>query len=229
MAASKEGHSEIVALLLTTEGIDVNKTVRIMIPPLLYPTIFALICHIYDYILYDCINLQVKGESPIRAAVDGPADINLEVVVALAEAGADVNQRRLYGNTLLYIASQRGNAEVVSVLLAYNASLTVKNDEGQFPIDVAANDQIRQLINDEMIARFDHGLKRTVFPPLPPDLDSEVAAAAAELDQDIHPDGGDVVGAAGTASAHATAATSVASEDEDSEESSDDDDEDDGL
>ena len=54
-----------------------------------------------------------------------------------------MNKCRLDGNTLLHIASRQGNAEVVSVLMAYNASLTVKNDEGQLPIDVAANDQIR--------------------------------------------------------------------------------------
>ena len=49
------------------------------------------------------------------------------------------------------------------------------------------NDEIRQLINDEMTARFDHGLKRAV--------DSEVAAAAVELEQDIiQPESGEGVG-----------------------------------
>ena len=77
-----------------------------------------------------------------------------------------------------------------------------------------------------MTARFDHGLKRAVIPPLAPAVDSETAAAAAaELEQDIiQPEGGEGSGgSAGTVSAHATA-TSVASEDEESEESSDEED-----
>ena len=141
-----------------------------------------------------------------------------EVVAALAEAGVDVNQiREADGYTFLHEASQRGKAEMVSTLMMCNASLTVKNRQGQLPIDVADNDEIRQLINDEMTARFDHGLKRAVIPPPPPAVDSEAAAAAiAEVEQDVG-------GSAGTVSAHATA-TSVASEDEESEESSDEED-----
>ena len=165
-----------------------------------------------------------EGRSPIWVAFERG---HTKVLTALADAGADVNQiythpRRRYqndGNTFLHIASQEGNVEVVSALMVCNASLTVKNTKGQFPIDVAANDEIRQLINDEMTARFDHGLKRTAFPPPAPApaVDSDGAAAAAHLNQDIQPEGDD----AGTTGTHATAAASVASEDEDSEESSD--------
>ena len=139
--------------------------------------------------------------------------------MTLAEAGADVNEcRPSDGNTLLHEASQRGDAEMVSTLMMCNASLTVKNGQGQLPIDVADNDEIRQLINDEMAARFNHGLKRAVIPPPPPPpaVDSEAAAAIAEVEHDVG-------GSAGTVSAHATA-TSVASEDEESEESSDEED-----
>ena len=161
-------------------------------------------------------SFQLQGIfTPLTAASENG---HTEVVVALAEAGADVNQiREVDGYTLLHLASQRGRAAMVSTLMMCNASLTVKNRQGQLPIDVADNDEIRQLINDEMTARFDHGLKRAVIPPPPPAVDSEAAAAAiAEVEQDVG-------GSAGTVSAHATA-TSVASEDEESEESSDEED-----
>jgi len=100
---------------------------------------------------------------------------------------------------------------MVSTLMACNASLTIKNKKGELPIDVAANDEIRQLINDEMVARFDHGLKRAVIPPPPP--------VAAELEQDIQLEGSEGVGGtAGTVSANATTTTTyVASEDEEEE------------
>ena len=144
-------------------------------------------------------------------------------MVALIEAGADVNQcRPSDGNTFLHVSAQREDAEMVSTLMMCNASLTLKNNQGQLPIDVAANDEIIQLINDEMTARFDHGLKRAVLPPPPPPpaVDSEAATAAAAAIAEVEHDVG---GSAGTVSAHATA-TSVVSEDEESEESSDEED-----
>ena len=135
------------------------------------------------------------------------------VVIALAEAGADVNQcEERDGNTLLHLASQSGNAEVVSTLMACNASLTAKNKQGQLPIDVTANDQIRQLINDEMTARFDHGLKRAVMPA----VDSE---AAVEVVMDIYLEGGDNVGGS-------AGAVSIADNEDVCEDSSDEEDDD---
>ena len=105
--------------------------------------------------------------------------------MALVEAGVDVNQcRESDGNTLLHVSSQRGNAEMVSTLMMCNASLTVRNKQDQMPIDVARNDQIRQLINDEMTARFDHGLKRAVIPPPPPAVDSEDDVSEKSSDEE---------------------------------------------
>ena len=156
------------------------------------------------------------------------------VALAEAEGGADVKQCRTSdGNTLLHVACKRGYAEMVSTLMACNASLTVKNKQGQLPIDVAANDEIKQLISGEMTARFDHGLKRSVIPPPLPDVDSEAAAAAAaELEQDIQQDDGEGMGGAvGAVTVNVTTTVSavvVASEDnEESEDSSSDEDEDD--
>ena len=159
--------------------------------------------------------------TPIWSALGKEPNGHPEVVVALVEAGVDVNQCRAYPrdcNTLLHVASQRGDAKMFSTLMACNASLTIKNKYGELPIDVAANDEIRQLINDEMAARFDHGLKRAVIPPPPP--------AAAELEQDIQPESGEGVG--GTAGTTAnTTATYVASEDEEEESEEDSSDEED--
>lgn len=163
--------------------------------------------------------MQKQGKSSIWLAFEGG---HFKIVETLAKAGTDVNQCRNFdGNTLLHLYSQRGNADVVAVLMACNASLTVKNKQDQLPIDVAANHDIRQLINDEMTARFDHGLKRAVNPPPPPEEESEaVAAAAAELERE----GGDVDDSAGAIAANAAAANLplwLASEDEESEKSSD--------
>ena len=182
-----------------------------------------------SYHVHVIVTLQYEGSAPIWAALQSEerwghtGNGHPKIVVALVEAAADVNHCRLDGNTPLHVASQRGKAEMVSTLMTCNASLTMKNNEGQLPIDVAANDEIRQLINDEMTARFDHGLKRAVIPP--PFVVDSAEAATAELEQNIRPENS-AVGFPGTVSANATS-TSVAEEDEDSEQSSDE--EDDGA
>ena len=236
--ASENGHTEIVNMLLKTEGIDADDEDvsaypchaltcvfdlplwRVMV--MFLANLFPLFPHLSLTSSWISHFFQNDGMSAIWAAMEHN---HPEVVVALAEAGADVDQisnhpeYEIEGNTLLHIASQRGNAEVVSALMACNAFLKEENVFGQLPIDVAANDEIRQLINDEMTARFDHGFKRAVITAPPPAVGSEAEAAAVDdPDSSIQS-----VGDAGTvSSSHATAAAaSVASEDEDSEESSD--------
>ena len=68
------------------------------------------------------------------------------------------------GATALHIAAQRGHAEILSLLMAYGASLTARSNDGLLPIDLAANDAIRVLIHDEPSRRMDHGRKRAVIP-----------------------------------------------------------------
>ena len=109
-------------------------------------------------------------------------------MVALVEAGVDVNQcKASNGNTLLHVASQRGDAKIVSALMTSNASLTLKNRLGQKPIDVATNVQIKKLIDDEMTARFDHGLKRAIIPPPPAveDEEEESEESSDEEEEDV--------------------------------------------
>src|SRR4030095_9682132 len=48
-------------------------------------------------------------------------------VTALLDKGADVNARFRYGMTALFKAAERGNTEVVKVLLARGADATVKD------------------------------------------------------------------------------------------------------
>ena len=63
------------------------------------------------------------------------------------EDGADVNKVMRDGLTALHFAAQRGHAEVLSLLMAYGASLTARTNDGLLPIDVAANEAIRVLIH----------------------------------------------------------------------------------
>ena len=95
---------------------------------------------------------------------------NVVAAEYLIDHGAELNKAANDGNTPLHIAAAGVNRwttsfpQLVSMLLAFGASLKATNNAGLLPIDVADNDEIRQLIDDEFIRRRDHGYKRAVIP-----------------------------------------------------------------
>ena len=104
---------------------------------------------------------------------------NLGVAEYLIDHGAEVNKAPDDGSTPLHIVAAIGDQlspqhhlDMISMLLAFGASLKARNDEGLLPIDVAATDEIRRLINEEFTRRRDHGYKRAVIPH-PTDAEQE--------------------------------------------------------
>ena len=94
------------------------------------------------------------------------------MVEFLLEDGSDVNKVDQNSETALHVAALCGHAEILSLLMAYGASLTARGNHGRLPIDVARNETIRVLILDEPSRRMDHGYKRAVIP----DPDAEQAS-----------------------------------------------------
>ena len=89
------------------------------------------------------------------------------VVEFLLEDGVDLTKVVTNGQTALHLAAWSGHSEIVSLLMAYGASLTVRDKDGRLQIDVAANEAIRVLIHDELSRRMDY--KRNVI--LDPDVE----------------------------------------------------------
>ena len=70
---------------------------------------------------------------------------HVDCVQTLIVHGADVNLRTTIGNTPLHLASFLGRKECVLVLLSHGADRDAIND-GQTPLDMAENDEIRECI-----------------------------------------------------------------------------------
>ena len=85
------------------------------------------------------------------------------MVQCLVEQGADLNKDDS-GWTPLHIAAQQGHKEIISCLVNWGASVTARTNEGQLPIDMTDDEEIKQLIRDEEKRYRDHGLKRAVIP-----------------------------------------------------------------
>jgi hypothetical protein len=60
----------------------------------------------------------------------------LDCVKALLSAGADPNRPELYGGTALHVcALTRSSKEIMQMLIAAGGDLSVKNDDGETPVD----------------------------------------------------------------------------------------------
>ena len=70
--------------------------------------------------------------------------------------------------------------------MTYGANLNARNKRNELPIDVAANEGIKQAIRDEPRRRMDHGHKRATEQDRHPNA---VASASAQQDDDEEEEG----------------------------------------
>lgn len=64
----------------------------------------------------------------------------------LVQAGADVNHRNRFGNSLLQLAALDGNEEIVKLLIDAKADVNAKDKAGFTPLSTAANTNIYNLL-----------------------------------------------------------------------------------
>ncbi len=90
-----------------------------------------------EYLGKDCASVasvSLFGDYPINiAATRGKPD----ELVALLEAGADINQRGEHGYTPLHNAVEQGHISIVKYLLKRGAIREIINNDGQTPEQLA--------------------------------------------------------------------------------------------
>ena len=157
---------------------------------------------------------------------------NLGVAEYLIDHGAEVNKAANDGSTPLHVVAATGHElspqhhlQMISMLLAFGALLKARNNEGLLPIDVAANDEIRQLINEEFTRRRDHGYKRAVIPhPTDAEQEEQVEQESKRRRLESEDDSGSSGNGNGSSSGQASASSAqeeeeTLEEDEESEPS----------
>ena len=116
---------------------------------------------------------------------------HLEVVQYLLEQGADRDRGTKYGITPLHVAAVNGHLEITKILMVYGADLNARTDGSYLPIELGANEEIRQAIRDEPRRRMDHGHKRATeqdrHPNVAAEQEQEEYAGDAEIDEGSEP------------------------------------------
>ena len=146
-AAAQEGHLTVLQYLLD-HGADKDKADNNGASPLYIaaqkghlPVLQCLMEHGAD------VNKTIdNGASPLFVAAENG---HLPVVQYLLEQGADKDKAVNNGMSPLFAVAHFGYTEILSCLMRSGASLTVRDSNGNVPIDMAANEEIKQLMRDE--------------------------------------------------------------------------------
>ena len=106
----------------------------------------------------------------------------------LLEQGANRDKANDGGYTSLHIAAWNGHLEIAKLLMVYGADLNARTNDGRLPIDVAANEEIKQAIRDEPERRWDQQpRKRCIEQDRHPNAAASASAQQEEGDDEEEP------------------------------------------
>ena len=170
-----------------------------------------------DKALKDCCSLFV-------AAQNG----HLAVVQCLLELGADVNIAPTEARgtlTPLHVAIRNGHIDVAICLMERGmADLNARTSDGELPVDLAPNQEMRQVIvNEEKRRRdLDHSFKRAVLPNPTPAEQASIERARREAvgESEYENPGQASAGAGAVAESDGQASASAVAEEEDDDDDS---------
>jgi ankyrin repeat protein len=119
---------------------------------------------------FSALHLAIFGrqEGAVRVLIEHGADLNqlstgaiaqvpplgtaafvrsVPLARVLLDAGADVNGQGAEGFTALHAAAHNGDVELTRELLARGADPALEDSRGRTPADLAANDELRELLS----------------------------------------------------------------------------------
>ncbi|KAJ5928365.1 hypothetical protein N7466_007321 [Penicillium verhagenii] len=157
LSAAKQGHDQVVELLLKQEDIDVEARDIYGRTPLLWAakygylqTVNLLLDHKPAFDVRDehRYNSTFRPEEVVKKLLDKGAKFSDDglgstplllaassgherVVSTLLDRGADLNTRDLFGNSALFLAAQKGHEELVKFLLEKGIDIEAKNQYGR--------------------------------------------------------------------------------------------------
>lgn len=81
-------------------------------------------------------------------------DLETPKIRQLLDHGLDVNEQDAYGMTVLHLAASAGNVAAITFLLSRNADPNLRDDQDLLPLDVANNDEARNILGRVSMVRY---------------------------------------------------------------------------
>jgi len=172
--ALKKTNIELVCFLLGNSEVNVNQTDVIGQTPLIIVSklvekdefqkntngVLSKLLLSHEKILVNEFD-QAGTTALMYAAILG----NLDLIIRLVDAGADINYKQFTGNTPLHFAVGANNKEMVLFLLEHGAKMK-KNGNGKTPFDLATP-QIKDVLLPEMgsLAAIGENVKKYIKTP----------------------------------------------------------------
>ena len=144
IVAAKEGETDIAKLLIE-KGADLDAEDESGSSAIIYAGVYG---HTEMVALLIEKGVDVNAEDGVgRTSLFYAAqNNNVDVAKLLIEKGANLNITDDIGSTALMRASEKGHVDMVKLLIEKGAALDVENENGQTAVDVAASDEIRNLL-----------------------------------------------------------------------------------
>ncbi|MDR1261457.1 MAG: ankyrin repeat domain-containing protein [Rickettsiales bacterium] len=149
--AAKNGNIEKVKYLVN-EGADVDTRDQNCNTPLHLAAYNGHTDTVEALLNAEGINVNAKdnnGATPLHSAIKNN---RIDVVEVLLRAeGININEDDYSGSTPLHWAVYGGNVDIVKALLDKGASINVVNGDGDTPLDLTINEEIKALLQKESI------------------------------------------------------------------------------
>ena len=101
---------------------------------------------VVDHDVTDTLSPSVPSPSLPQCCIDNSVDM----AEILLEYGADLNSRDIEGWTPLHAAAATGNVQLISILVDCGANLVAINHDAKMPVDVAADSDIKYILQQKM-------------------------------------------------------------------------------
>ncbi|OXB59005.1 hypothetical protein ASZ78_002489, partial [Callipepla squamata] len=143
--AAAKGKYEICKLLLKFLFIESQ---------FLFPVLFSAAGYnnleVAEYLLEHGADVNAQDKGGLIPLHNAASYGHVDIAALLIKYNTCVNATDKWAFTPLHEAAQKGRTQLCALLLAHGADPTMKNQEGQTPLDLATADDIRALLIDAM-------------------------------------------------------------------------------
>merc|ERR1712001_446394 len=147
--AAKKGNLTRVQKLLTPENINCRDSQGRNSTPLHLAAGYNNL-EVADFLLENGADVNAQDKGGLIPLHNASSYGHLDIAALLIRYHTIVNATDKWGFTPLHEAAQKGRTQLCALLLAHGADPTLKNQEGQTPLDLCSADDVKCLLQDAM-------------------------------------------------------------------------------